>query len=63
MRYVWVDGKLVPEREAVIPILTHALHYGTSVFEGIRPIGAPRAITYTYSGLGTTMSGFIIQPR
>ncbi|WP_054842539.1 branched-chain amino acid transaminase [Vulcanisaeta distributa] len=36
MKYVWVDGKLVPEREAVIPILTHALHYGTSVFEGIR---------------------------
>ncbi|GAB6945218.1 branched-chain amino acid transaminase [Vulcanisaeta sp. JCM 14467] len=36
MKYVWVDGKLIPEREAVIPILTHALHYGTSVFEGIR---------------------------
>lgn len=36
MRYVWINGKLVPEGEAVIPILTHALHYGTSVFEGIR---------------------------
>ncbi|WP_054853363.1 branched-chain amino acid transaminase [Vulcanisaeta distributa] len=36
MKYVWMDGKLIPEKEAVIPILTHALHYGTSVFEGIR---------------------------
>ena len=36
MKYVWLDGKLIPEKEAVIPILTHALHYGTSVFEGIR---------------------------
>ena len=36
MRYVWIDGKIIPEQEAVIPVLTHALHYGTSVFEGIR---------------------------
>lgn len=36
MKYVWVNGKLIPEKEATIPILTHALHYGTSIFEGIR---------------------------
>lgn len=36
MKYIWVNGKLVSYQEAVIPILTHALHYGTSVFEGIR---------------------------
>ncbi len=36
MRYVWIDGELIPEEKAVVPILTHALHYGTSVFEGIR---------------------------
>jgi branched chain amino acid aminotransferase (EC 2.6.1.42) len=41
MRYVWVNGKLVSEKEAVIPILTHALHYGTSVFEGIRAYWNP----------------------
>ncbi|MGC8543690.1 MAG: branched-chain amino acid transaminase [Vulcanisaeta sp.] len=41
MRYVWVNGKLVSENEAVIPILTHALHYGTSVFEGIRAYWSP----------------------
>lgn len=43
MKYVWVNGKLVSESEAVIPILTHALHYGTSVFEGIRAYWSPEA--------------------
>ncbi len=34
--FVWFDGQLVPEAEATVSVLTHALHYGTSVFEGIR---------------------------
>ena len=29
---VWFDGKLVPEAQATVSVLTHALHYGTSVF-------------------------------
>jgi branched-chain amino acid aminotransferase len=33
---VYFDGKYVPLREARVGILTHALHYGTAVFEGIR---------------------------
>lgn len=33
---VYFDGQYVPLREARIGILTHALHYGTGVFEGIR---------------------------
>ena len=33
---IWFDGKLVPWDEANIHVLTHALHYGTGVFEGIR---------------------------
>lgn len=33
---IWFDGQLVPEAEAKVSVLTHALHYGTSVFEGIR---------------------------
>jgi branched-chain amino acid aminotransferase len=35
-RIVFWDGRFVPESEARVPILTHALHYGTGVFEGIR---------------------------
>lgn len=33
---IYLDGKIVPSEEAKISVLTHALHYGTSVFEGIR---------------------------
>ncbi|MGB0129547.1 MAG: branched-chain amino acid transaminase [Rhodocyclaceae bacterium] len=34
--YIWYDGKLVPWREANTHVLTHSLHYGLSVFEGLR---------------------------
>lgn len=33
---IWMDGKLVPWDEAKIHVLTHTLHYGLGVFEGIR---------------------------
>jgi branched-chain amino acid aminotransferase len=33
---IWLDGKLVPFDEARVHVLTHALHYGIGVFEGIR---------------------------
>lgn len=36
---IWMDGKLVPWREASIHVLTHGLHYGSSVFEGERAYG------------------------
>jgi branched-chain amino acid aminotransferase len=36
---IWMDGKLVPWREANVHILTHALHYASSVFEGERAYG------------------------
>jgi len=35
-KYVWFDGKFVPLSKAKVPITTHAIHYGTSIFEGIR---------------------------
>ena len=34
--YVWMDGELVPWDEATVHVLTHTLHYGLGVFEGIR---------------------------
>lgn len=37
--YIWMDGKLVPWREANLHVLTHALHYASSVFEGERAYG------------------------
>ena len=37
--WIWFDGKLVPWRDAQVHVLTHALHYASSVFEGQRAYG------------------------
>jgi len=34
--FIWHDGKLVPWRDATTHVLTHSLHYGLAVFEGVR---------------------------
>src|SRR5258708_20492243 len=34
--WIWYDGKLVPWRSATTHVLTHSLHYGLAVFEGVR---------------------------
>ncbi|MCL2525003.1 MAG: branched-chain amino acid transaminase [Betaproteobacteria bacterium] len=34
--FIWHDGKIIPWREATTHVLTHSLHYGMSVFEGLR---------------------------
>jgi branched-chain amino acid aminotransferase len=34
--FIWFDGEMMPWREAKIHVLTHSLHYGMGVFEGIR---------------------------
>ncbi|MFP3283041.1 MAG: branched-chain amino acid transaminase [Nitrososphaeria archaeon] len=45
-KYVWLDGRLIPWADATTHLMTHSLHYGTAVFEGIRayassPASAP----------------------
>jgi len=40
-KLIWHDGELVPWEEATVHVLTHALHYGSSVFEGIRVYKSP----------------------
>lgn len=37
---IWMDGKLVPWRDAQVHVLTHTLHYGMGVFEGVRAYDA-----------------------
>lgn len=39
---IWYDGKLVPWREANTHVLTHSLHYGMGVFEGVRAYKTPQ---------------------
>lgn len=37
--YIWLDGKILPWRDAKLHVLSHGLHYGGSVFEGERSYG------------------------
>ena len=40
--FIWFNGKLVPWEKATVHVLAHALHYGSSVFEGVRAYETPR---------------------
>jgi len=40
-KYIWHDGRLVPWEQATVHVLSHALHYGSSVFEGVRVYETP----------------------
>lgn len=39
---IWLDGEMVPWREAKVHVLTHTLHYGMGVFEGVRAYATDR---------------------
>lgn len=38
---IWYDGEMVPWRNATTHVLTHTLHYGMGVFEGLRAYQTP----------------------
>jgi branched-chain amino acid aminotransferase len=40
--YIWMDGEFVEWREAKVHVLTHTLHYGVGVFEGVRAYATDR---------------------
>ena len=40
--FIWMNGELVPYEDAKVHVLTHALHYGTGVFEGVRAYENPQ---------------------
>jgi branched-chain amino acid aminotransferase len=42
--FIWFNGKLVPWEKATVHVLSHALHYGSSVFEGVRAYETPRGV-------------------
>jgi len=41
-KFIWHEGRLVPWEQATVHVLSHALHYGSSVFEGIRVYETPQ---------------------
>ena len=42
--FIWFNGKLVPWEKATVHVLSHALHYGSSVFEGVRAYATPQGV-------------------
>ena len=43
-KHIWFNGKLVPWASATTHVLSHALHYGSSVFEGVRAYATPKGV-------------------
>jgi len=43
-QFIWFNGKLVPWEKATVHVLSHALHYGSSVFEGVRAYATPKGV-------------------
>ena len=41
-KYIWFNGEMVPWEKANVHVMTHALHYGSAVFEGIRAYDTPK---------------------
>ena len=58
---IWMDGELVDWDDAKVHILTHTLHYGSGVFEGIRAYATARARPSSASP--TTSTGCSTAPR
>jgi branched-chain amino acid aminotransferase len=44
--YIWFNGKILPWEKATIHVMSHALHYGSSVFEGIRVYKTPEGCAF-----------------
>jgi branched-chain amino acid aminotransferase len=40
--WIWQNGELIPWRDATVHVLTHTLHYGVGVFEGVRAYDTPQ---------------------
>ena len=40
-KLIWMNGQMMPWEDATVHVMSHALHYGSSVFEGIRMYGTP----------------------
>lgn len=45
--YIWFNGEMVRWEDAKVHVMSHALHYGTSVFEGIRCYGQKENESYS----------------
>jgi branched-chain amino acid aminotransferase len=40
--FIWMNGEMIPWENATVHVMAHALHYGSSVFEGVRSYATPK---------------------
>jgi branched-chain amino acid aminotransferase len=52
-KFIWFNGAMVPWEQATVHVMTHAMHYGSSVFEGIRSYDTPKGPAIFRLGLHT----------
>ena len=58
---IWMDGELIDWADAKVHVLTHTMHYGSGVFEGIRAYATPSGVAVFR--LATTSTGCSPRPR
>ena len=44
--FIWFNGEIKHWKDATVHVMTHAIHYGSSVFEGIRAYNTPDTAEY-----------------
>ena len=62
--FIWFNGTMMPWADARVHVMTHALHYGSSVFEGIRVYDTPEGTCLPlgkrdFTGSSRRFGGFI----
>ena len=45
-KLIWMNGEFVNWEDATVSVMSHTLHYGTGVFEGIRARECPKALLF-----------------
>lgn len=57
-KFIWMDGKLVAWKDATVHVLTHSLHYGNAVFEGVRAYQTKKVLRFL--DLKNTQKDFLL---
>ena len=61
--FIWFNGEIIPWQQATVHVMTHAIHYGSSVFEGVRAYNTPDQGHPASLGFTITIDGCLTQPR
>ena len=49
--FIWFDGEIIEWKQAKVHVLTHTLHYGLGVFEGVRAYSTPKGTSISFGAI------------